>query len=205
MQGLALALEDKRNMTNMLPPVLSKYCTQKTTFLRPGEQLPRKGVNTNPRPVQLEAARDWRILADVDQQLIFPPEIATTNLRPDIVLWSGSACHVHLRVNSVMGGCCRWGVWAEETEVCPTSQWSGTARMESPGLPSGSGLSRICGTLYNPVQTGRQIQWPRVASHSEELIWSSREEQQLAVVETERFWLGISSTIERKKQMLMYR
>ncbi|MGH0116340.1 UNVERIFIED_CONTAM: hypothetical protein FKN15_003520 [Acipenser sinensis] len=44
------------------------------------------------------------------------------------------------------------------------------ARMESPGLPSGSGLSRICGTLYNPVSQRRRIQWPRVASHSEELI-----------------------------------
>ncbi|MGH0152548.1 UNVERIFIED_CONTAM: hypothetical protein FKN15_022661 [Acipenser sinensis] len=34
--------------------------------------------------------------ADVGQRLIFPPEIATTNLRPDIVLWSGSARLVHL-------------------------------------------------------------------------------------------------------------
>ncbi|MGH0140562.1 UNVERIFIED_CONTAM: hypothetical protein FKN15_023230 [Acipenser sinensis] len=45
---------------------------------------------------QLEAARDWKMLADVGQRLIFPPEIATTNLRPDIVLWSGSARLVHL-------------------------------------------------------------------------------------------------------------
>ncbi|MGH0123308.1 UNVERIFIED_CONTAM: hypothetical protein FKN15_067757 [Acipenser sinensis] len=36
------------------------------------------------------------MLADVGQRLIFPPEIATTNLRPDIVLWSGSARLVHL-------------------------------------------------------------------------------------------------------------
>ena len=93
---LALALEDKRNMTNKLPPVPSKHYTQKTTFLRPGEQPPRKGVKTNPRPGQLEAARDWKMLADVGQRLIFPPEIATTNLRPDIVLWSGSARLVHL-------------------------------------------------------------------------------------------------------------
>ncbi|MGH0119921.1 UNVERIFIED_CONTAM: hypothetical protein FKN15_029184 [Acipenser sinensis] len=50
-----------------------------------------KGVKTKPRPGQLEAARDWKMLADVGQRLIFPPEIATTNLRPDIVLWSGSA------------------------------------------------------------------------------------------------------------------
>ncbi|MGH0157353.1 UNVERIFIED_CONTAM: hypothetical protein FKN15_033297 [Acipenser sinensis] len=36
------------------------------------------------------------MLADVGQRLIFPPEIATSNLRPDIVLRSGSACLVHL-------------------------------------------------------------------------------------------------------------
>ncbi|MGH0135533.1 UNVERIFIED_CONTAM: hypothetical protein FKN15_023521 [Acipenser sinensis] len=36
------------------------------------------------------------MLADVGQWLIFPPEIATTNLQPDIVLWSGSTCLVHL-------------------------------------------------------------------------------------------------------------
>ncbi|MGH0129397.1 UNVERIFIED_CONTAM: hypothetical protein FKN15_024126 [Acipenser sinensis] len=93
---LAFALKDKRNMTNKLPPVQSKHYTQKTTFFRPGEQPPRTGVKNNPRPRQLEAARDWKMMADVGQPLIFPPEIATTNLRPDIVLWSGSACLVHL-------------------------------------------------------------------------------------------------------------
>ncbi|MGH0149973.1 UNVERIFIED_CONTAM: hypothetical protein FKN15_024531 [Acipenser sinensis] len=36
------------------------------------------------------------MLAHVGQRLIFPPEIATTNLRPDIFLWSGSARLVHL-------------------------------------------------------------------------------------------------------------
>lgn len=32
-------------------------------------------------------ACDWKILVDIGQQLIFPPEIASTNLRPDLVLW----------------------------------------------------------------------------------------------------------------------
>ncbi|MGH0150319.1 UNVERIFIED_CONTAM: hypothetical protein FKN15_050191 [Acipenser sinensis] len=36
------------------------------------------------------------MLTDVEQRLIFPPEIATSNLRPEIVLWSRSACIVHL-------------------------------------------------------------------------------------------------------------
>jgi len=73
-------------MTNKLPLNLAKHYTQKTIFLRPGEQPLRKGVNTNSSPGQLEAARDWKMLADLDQRLIFPPEIATTNLQPDIVL-----------------------------------------------------------------------------------------------------------------------
>jgi len=37
------------------------------------------------------------MLADLDQRLIFPlMEIATTNLPPDVVLWSGSARIVQL-------------------------------------------------------------------------------------------------------------
>jgi len=45
---------------------------------------------------KLLIAGSWKMLADLDQRLIFTPEIATTNLRPDIVLWSGSACIVQL-------------------------------------------------------------------------------------------------------------
>jgi len=85
-------------MTNKLPPDLAKHYTQKTIFPRPGEQPPRKGVETNSHPGQLGAARDWKMLADFDQQLIFPPDIATTNLS------------VHCstdRVNSAMEGCGR--------------------------------------------------------------------------------------------------
>jgi len=83
-------------MTNKLPPVVAKHYTQKIKFLHPGEKPPRKGVTTNSCSGQLEAARDWKMLADLGQRLIFPPEIATTNLRPDIVLWSRSARIVQL-------------------------------------------------------------------------------------------------------------
>jgi len=67
-------------LTNKLPPILAKHYTQKTTLQCLGEQPPRKGVKTNSRTGQLEASRDWKMLADLDQRLIFPPEIATTNL-----------------------------------------------------------------------------------------------------------------------------
>jgi len=91
---LALALEGKSSMANKLPPVLAKHYTQKTIFLRPDVQPPIKGAKTDSRPGQLEAARDWKILADLDQRLIFPPEIASTNPLPDIffVVWISTHC-----------------------------------------------------------------------------------------------------------------
>ena len=40
----------------------------------------------------LQGASDWKLLVDFDQdQVIFPPEILSTNEHPDIVLWSGKA------------------------------------------------------------------------------------------------------------------
>ncbi len=41
-------------------------------------------------------ARDWKMLVDVGQQLIFPPEIAATTLRPYLVLWSPSLKSVYI-------------------------------------------------------------------------------------------------------------
>ena len=40
-------------------------------------------------PSLLQGASDWKLLVDFDQhQVTFPPEILSTNERPDIVLWS---------------------------------------------------------------------------------------------------------------------
>ena len=41
-------------------------------------------------------ARDWRMLADIVQQLVVPPEAASTNLRPDLVFWSTSLKTVYI-------------------------------------------------------------------------------------------------------------
>ncbi|MGH0144190.1 UNVERIFIED_CONTAM: hypothetical protein FKN15_005905 [Acipenser sinensis] len=56
--------------------------------------------------------------------------------------------------------------------------------MESPGLPSGSGLSRICGTLYNPVSQRCRIQWPRVASHKDD--WEPPSQSEMKVIQARR-------------------
>ena len=38
----------------------------------------------------LATASDWILMADLQTQLVFPPEITVTRLRPDIVMWSRS-------------------------------------------------------------------------------------------------------------------
>ncbi|XP_063688236.1 uncharacterized protein LOC134821425 [Bolinopsis microptera] len=42
----------------------------------------------------LSGATDWIVLADLDEQLKFPPDIATTRLRPDLVLFSKASKRV---------------------------------------------------------------------------------------------------------------
>ena len=52
----------------------------------------------------LTEARDWVLLADVNGQLKFPSEVATTRLRPDLIIYSTSTKRI---------------VWWELT--CPTA------------------------------------------------------------------------------------
>ena len=39
----------------------------------------------------LTATNDWLLLSDLETQLMFPQEIALTDLRPDLVMWSRKA------------------------------------------------------------------------------------------------------------------
>lgn len=55
-----------------------------------------KACTLKPETGQLGEARDRRLVADQDQRLRFPAEIAVTNLRPDLVLWSSSCCTVYI-------------------------------------------------------------------------------------------------------------
>lgn len=45
---------------------------------------------------QLRLVRDWKMLADVGRQLVFPPEIATTTLRLELMLWSPSLKKIYI-------------------------------------------------------------------------------------------------------------
>lgn len=55
-------------------------------FIREGQQKPNP--STDSEVGLLARAHNWKMQVDVNQQLIFPPEIAATTLRLDLALWS---------------------------------------------------------------------------------------------------------------------
>lgn len=91
---LAAALEKRRTFINSLP-IRASMSSRGPTFVQAGQKKP-----SSP-PVRLEdgqlaLARDWKMLVDIGPQLTFPLEIAATNLRPDLVLWSPSLKSVYI-------------------------------------------------------------------------------------------------------------
>ncbi|ROL50296.1 hypothetical protein DPX16_19100 [Anabarilius grahami] len=85
LRQLAIILEGRRTTTNALPPPTPGF-SKATAFIRAG-QLPVKPT-TKMETTLLDAAWDWKMQVDLDQKLSFPPEIITTNLRPELILWS---------------------------------------------------------------------------------------------------------------------
>ncbi|TWW71679.1 hypothetical protein D4764_16G0001760 [Takifugu flavidus] len=64
------------------------------SFVRGGEK--RGSKPAPPEAGALTVARDWEMRVDLSQRLIFPSEVAVTNLRPDLVLWSKSCRRVFI-------------------------------------------------------------------------------------------------------------
>ncbi len=87
LRQLAIILEGRRTTTNALLHPVPGF-SKTTTFVRAG-QLPVKPT-TKMETTLLDTARDWKMQVDLDQKLSCPPEIVTTNLRPDLILWSTS-------------------------------------------------------------------------------------------------------------------
>ena len=56
-------------------------------FVKTGEE----GATRSEEGGLLRTASDWEVLIDLQRRLIFPPEVAATMLRPDIVIWSREA------------------------------------------------------------------------------------------------------------------
>ncbi|GLD48568.1 uncharacterized protein AKAME5_000252500 [Lates japonicus] len=63
------------------------------------QPVPSAQVKKDPNtllPNQKQENRDCKMQADLGQQLIFPHEIASTNLKLDLVLWSPSLKSVYI-------------------------------------------------------------------------------------------------------------
>lgn len=87
LRQLAITLEGRRSSINALPPPTSRP-SNTTPFVRAGQRPVKPAMRVE--GTLLDATRDWKMQVDLDQQLKFPPEILTTNLRPDLILWSTS-------------------------------------------------------------------------------------------------------------------
>ena len=62
-----------------------------TCFVKKGDPKRKLAKDSRPRFSQsiIECANDWKLLVDLDKNnVVFPPSIIATSLRPDIVLWS---------------------------------------------------------------------------------------------------------------------
>lgn len=94
LKSLTAALESKRNTTNSLPQRATNNISAPTS-IREGQKKPHYPP-TKPEAGQLAMARDWKMLVDIGQQLIFQPGIASTTIRPDLVLWSLSLKSVYI-------------------------------------------------------------------------------------------------------------
>merc|ERR1712127_257013 len=70
-----------RPRSNVITPLSS-------SFVVPGRAKPTS-TTTRQRTHSLSDANDWQILIDFDHnRMVFPPEICSTDQRPDIVIWS---------------------------------------------------------------------------------------------------------------------
>lgn len=87
LRQLAITLEGRRSSINALPPPTSRP-SNTTPFVRAGQRPVKPAMRVE--GTLLDVAWDWKMQVDLDQQLKFPPEILTTNLRPDLILWSTS-------------------------------------------------------------------------------------------------------------------
>lgn len=86
---LASTLEHKRLSTNAIPLNIQTTFPYLASFNRKGAKQQTKLV---PPHTCLTIARDWEMCVNLNQRLNFPPEIAVTELHPNLVLWS-NLCH----------------------------------------------------------------------------------------------------------------
>jgi hypothetical protein len=176
-------------MANYLEEALKKRSRKNhnltfINFVRQGE----KGTGQRKQGGILNTAEDWYLKVDLHQQLTFPPEIVTTALRPDIVLWSRKSRTVVLLELTVP-----WETRAEEAherkmrkyqplvEECAEKSWKtwnlpfevGTRGFVCQSTWRALGLLGIVGPERK--QTCRRLE--EAAEKASRWLWICREQQ----------------------------
>lgn len=101
LQQLTITLEGRRTTNNVLPPPMPRQ-SNITPFIRAGQLSGKPTARVE--AALLDTAQEWRMQANLDQKLIFPPVIITTNLRPDLILRSTLQKYImHIVALSTMG------------------------------------------------------------------------------------------------------
>lgn len=129
------------------------------------------GQSVQNRPTQetiivFAPGNDRSMRADLDKQLRFPTDIATTTLRPDIVLWSATKKRVSRAYSSMRGGH-PGSTWKEKVVVC----WSSGRMLESNKLLSGCWLPRFCERLYTVFPERHCLQGNKSQEAENEGFW----------------------------------
>ena len=88
LRSLAAGIEDKQRQVNLGGYKVKRVAIQ---FVQEGEKV-NKIIR---RQGSLEDACDWEMQVDLEGKLVVPQKIASTNLRPDIVLWSRSRMKIY--------------------------------------------------------------------------------------------------------------
>ena len=84
LRTIAKLVDIKRKDKNENPNQIRK----KIHFLKEGERPNKEGKISKTDDSYLNSANDWQLEVDLDRRLKVPPEITTTNLRPDMMLIS---------------------------------------------------------------------------------------------------------------------
>ncbi len=100
------------------------------------------------------------MMVGIGWQLVFPPEIATTTLRPVLVLWCPSLKKVFIIKLTVP-----WEDSVDEASLtlCGASCWSTTLWLEHWSLPCAGGVQRLHGNIYLQIAQRPGNQKPKPA------------------------------------------
>jgi hypothetical protein len=89
LEYLAQVVQEIVDKANTREPEETTVSHIDKNFVRAGAKPPvKRHKNNGSRGTLLREATDWKALVDLDNKMVYPPEIFGTPQRPDIVIWS---------------------------------------------------------------------------------------------------------------------